>query len=148
MLKLIRRLEIWISLIIVNTFLITSLFLWYGEILAFDNDSLLTESEAKEISDGKLKKGEIKKLGEEDRFVFEGEVNDQIVLLCTKIEGDLWPKIELYGPDGVRVASAYGSLQAEVTYTLKTTGRFGILVRDGFNGTYTGKYRLEIDKLN
>jgi hypothetical protein len=54
----------------------------------------------------------------------------------------------LFDPTGQIVGRpAGGSISAELNVTLPVDGIYTILVEDGFNGTYTGKYNLHIEKI-
>lgn len=90
------------------------------------------------VSYGQTVSDSISVTGEQDEFVFSGTTGDVIILPFTKISGDFNPYVELFDPQGTRIAySSSGVINA----TLAATGDFKISVRD-YNNTHTGNYQF------
>jgi len=56
-------------------------------------------------------------------------------------------QIRIYDPDGNLLNEDSGPTQAEITQTLPTTGSYTILASDGFDGTFTGDYNINLQQL-
>jgi hypothetical protein len=80
--------------------------------------------------------------GSINTYSFPGGSGDEVVIRITKTNGDLWPRITLFGPSGKQLKQSSGSITAELSSTLVSSGTHTILVDDGFRGTNTGDYTL------
>ena len=83
-----------------------------------------------------------------DTFTFTGNSGDGIDIRITKTQGNLWPRITLYGTNGKEIKRSSGSIRTEILSILPASGTYKILVDDGFQGKYTGDYNLFIQKVN
>lgn len=104
-------------------------------------------AEAGAISFSETVRGNINQPAEMDTFTFRAQANDRVMIGMTKVSGDFWQKIRLYDPDGELIAEAKNAIQAELFQVLAASGSYTILASDGFNGTYTGSYNLNLQKL-
>jgi hypothetical protein len=91
---------------------------------------------------GTAKAGSIDTAGTVDTYSFEGGKGDGIVLRISKTNGDIWPRITLYGPSGAELKRADSSTSSEIAMNLKESGTHTILVDDGYQGSHTGDYSL------
>lgn len=80
--------------------------------------------------------------GSVNTYSFTGSKGDEVVLRITKTNGQLWPRITLFGPSGKELKRSYGPTSTELTYTLVLPGTHTILVDNGISGAYTGDYTL------
>jgi hypothetical protein len=81
-----------------------------------------------------------------DTYTFTASADDKVLVRMSKSSGSLWAGIRVYGPDGTKRCETYSPDTAEIaSCTLPSTGTYTILAYDGFNGTYTGDYRLCLD---
>jgi hypothetical protein len=97
---------------------------------------------------GIVKSGSISVIGEVDMFSFSADIGDTLFIKVSKTNGDLWPRIDLWGTDGKSLKSAYSPAAAEITQTLTSGGTYTILVDDGTAWGYTGDYNIIIQRLN
>ena len=84
-------------------------------------------------------------------YVFEGSVNDVIYARCVHPwsgAGDLWPGMQLYGPNGDQLFLQTGSVMAQGIATVPTAGRHVLLVHDGFNGLRGGQLGFTLQRMN
>jgi len=83
---------------------------------------------------------------EMDTYTFTANAGDKVLVRVSKIAGSLWAGVRVYGPDGTKLCEAGSSATATIpSCSMPSTGTCTILVYDGFNGTYTGDYRLYLD---
>jgi hypothetical protein len=97
---------------------------------------------------GIVKSGSISVIGEVDMFSFPAATGDTIFIKVSKTNGDLWPRIDLWGTDGKSIKKAYDPAAAEITQTLTSGGTYTILVDDGTSWENTGDYNIIIQRLN
>ena len=77
-------------------------------------------------------------------YTFTGAVNDVLTIRTGNITGgNFIPTIELYGPTGGLLASAYN----QVNRTLTAAGTYAILMRD-YSNAYSGNFSLVWQKVN
>ena len=87
--------------------------------------------------------------GEVDGYTFTASAGDVVLVRMTATSGNLWPEVRLYAPGGGKLCEEYGPTTAEIgECALPSDGTYTILADDGFNGTYTGDYRLYLQRLN
>jgi hypothetical protein len=97
---------------------------------------------------GQTVSGEIASAAEADRYTFSANAGNVVLIKIGKVEGDFWPQIRLFDPDGNLIDSPKGgAVSAELNVTLPVDGIYTILVDDGFNGTWVGKYSLHLEKI-
>jgi len=102
------------------------------------------------ISYGDLIACEISPVGDIDTFRFAGLPNDKIIILSVRTAGAANPCIELYGPDGVLIASAcdfFNSGTNRIDASLQKAGTHTILVLARGNGA-TGTYNLTLERIS
>jgi len=98
------------------------------------------------ITFGQTLSGSIITPAEMDTYTFTASAGDKVLVRMSKSSGSLWAGIRVYSPDGTKRCEAYSPSTAEIaSCTLTSTGTYTILAYDGFNGTYTGDYRLCLD---
>lgn len=97
---------------------------------------------ATSITFGESKQGAVSLAAEMDAFTFDAVANDQVQITVAKLSGDIWPEIRLYDPSGLLLNQKSGPASSDITQVLPETGRYTILVSDGFRGAYTGSYNL------
>ena len=86
---------------------------------------------------------------EVDLFAFSANGGDVVTVLIAATSGDLWPGISLRNSGGNEICSGSGPLSAKIApCTIPSSGTYNILVKDSFNGTYTGNYNLTLERLN
>jgi len=93
---------------------------------------------------GTAKSGSIGQPGIIDTYALSCSSDDAINIRIAKIDGELFPRITLYGPSGTELKRAHSSSTSEILYTAASPGTYTILVDDGFLGKYTGEYSLFI----
>jgi hypothetical protein len=81
-------------------------------------------------------------------FSIPAQAGDVLVCRATQTSGSLWPLIRLHDPSGWLVDSNSGTVTAELSRTLSSSGSYTILVGDGFNGTYLGAFSLFVQQTN
>ncbi|MGQ7848585.1 calcium-binding protein [Granulosicoccus sp. 3-233] len=103
-------------------------------------------NEGNGISGGQSKTGFID-LGDLDTYAFE-PVNAGVNIAVTVAdldEGPLYPRVELFGPDGAYITGTEGYLTASFTRTLNVLGRYTLIVYDDSSGyDATGNYQLSM----
>jgi type IV pilus biogenesis protein CpaD/CtpE len=80
-------------------------------------------------------------------YTFTANAGDTILIGMGRVSGSLWPKIRLYDPEGGLLNTESDSYHAEITETLSATGIHTIIVSDGYDGTRTGEYSINLQKL-
>jgi hypothetical protein len=87
--------------------------------------------------------------GEQDSYIFAASAGDKVLVRMSKTSGNIWPGIQVYGPDGTKLCDTYGSTTAEADgCALPSAGMYTILAFDGYNGTYAGDYSLYLQRMN
>ena len=102
---------------------------------------------ATSLAFGQTTPGSINQPAEMDAFTFSASANDQVQINMTGVSGNLWQQIRLYDPSGDLIAENKNANQAEITQVLLANGDYTILAGDGFNGTFTGSYNINLQKL-
>jgi hypothetical protein len=101
------------------------------------------------LSFGKTVSGAILEAAEMDAYTFSAAGGDQVQVGMTRASGSsLWPEVRLYDPGGSLIATDSESVSAELTQTLAAGGSYTILCAGGLNGTSTGSYDLQLEKLS
>ena len=86
---------------------------------------------------------------ESDLFTFSADAGDVVTVLIARTSGNLWPGISLQSSGGDELCRDSGPVSSEITACeLPSSGTYNILVKDSFNGTYTGNYNLTLERLN
>jgi hypothetical protein len=84
---------------------------------------------------------------EMDAFTFSANAGDKILIGATQLS-DVWPRIQLFNPQGELMIENGTHTHFEITETLTTTGNYTILFNDSFGGDSKGDYALHLQKLN
>ena len=88
---------------------------------------------------------EIDPVGDLDLFFFQGSDGDTVVVQATRQSSGI-PCIELFGPDGSRIASKCGGTAAKINVTLNQTGTHSILVSE-YNNDEVIDYALVLERI-
>ena len=96
------------------------------------------------LSYGQTVSGTIAMPAEMDTYTFTAGAGDTVVIGMSRVSGDLWQEIRLYDADGNLLNEDSGPVHAEVTQPLVLAGSYTILVGDGFDGTLTGDYNINL----
>ncbi|HUI06991.1 MAG TPA: HYR domain-containing protein [Verrucomicrobiae bacterium] len=98
------------------------------------------------IASGQTQTGTISSAGGSDTWILSANAGDSIVLRIGKITqtGTFTPRIRLYSPNLALLATASGSVAAEIAVTATTTGAFTVVVDDALGAGATGTYRLTL----
>ena len=103
-----------------------------------------------EINYGEIITGSISPAGEVDIYTFSGVENEKVIIRLTESSNSpsflLEPKVELFGPTGSFLKLDTDGAQAEISYTLLSTGTYTIFVSDA-EGDDTGNYGLFIQRM-
>jgi hypothetical protein len=100
---------------------------------------------AKPVEFSNTATGSLDNPGSVDTYSFTGNKGDQVVIRATKSNGNLYPRITLFGPTGKEIKRVYDPSTAELSSTLLTSGTHTILVDNGVSLAYTGDYSLFTD---
>jgi len=101
------------------------------------------------IEHGEILIGSITTPAAMDTYTFTASAGDRVLVRVSKSSGNLWPGVRIYSPDGTKLCEASNSVTAVIpSCPMPSTGTYTILIYDGFNGTYTGDYRLYLDCCN
>ena len=88
--------------------------------------------------------------GEVDVYIFSGIENEKVIIRMTESSNSpsflLEPKVELFGPSGSFLQSDSDNAQAEINFTLASTGTYTIFASDT-EGDDTGNYGLFIQRM-
>ena len=84
---------------------------------------------------------------EMDAFSFSATAGDRILIGATQLS-DVWPRIQLFNPQGELMIENGTHTHFEMTATLTMTGNHTILFNDSFGGDTAGDYALHLQKLN
>jgi len=81
--------------------------------------------------------------GDLNSYVFSAHIGDEVTATMRVTQGNLWPGVGLYSPDGTELCSDHRPQSAEiVSCILPSDGSYTLLVYDSFDGTFTGNYDL------
>ena len=99
---------------------------------------------------GRAQSGTILPNGDTDSYAFYGHVGHGVVIEIGRLSGAMDPRIQLYDPNGVRVAisavSEIDTPRARIEdYQLRMSGIYTIVVSDGSWNVDTGEYGLSVD---
>jgi hypothetical protein len=97
---------------------------------------------------GETVSGAISAAGEADSYTIVANAGDAVLIRVSKDGGDLWPRLRLYAPGGALLQEQYGSTSAEVLQRVPESGSYNLMVSDGYDGTFTGSYKLYVQRLN
>jgi len=98
------------------------------------------------IRSGEVRTGSIYSSGDADSYHFYGNSGEGVYILMGVINGNLYPSISLYDPDGILLESAWGYYSATIDYQLQKSGLYTIICRD-YRGIYTGDYGVSFTKM-
>ncbi len=84
------------------------------------------------ITYGTAIQGEIEPAGDIDTFVFQGTI-DEVVVVSLSVPGQGGAEVELFRPDGSRLAVDSSDSTATINTTLDQSGTWTILAREWFN---------------
>ncbi len=107
------------------------------------------------IEYGQTLTGNLFTYGAVDTYQFEGSVNDSVIIQLTEDSG--YPNfyletfVELYGPNGDLLSTAWDDSQATIGHKLLENGYYSILTSDNYPGDDYGDYSIFIfgfDALN
>jgi len=81
-------------------------------------------------------------------YTFPGNKNEVITIQMARSTGSLWPQIEVYAPKGSLLKRTSNTPSARIdTLRLPSDGSYTILATDGFNGTLSGTYSLNLTRI-
>jgi hypothetical protein len=104
--------------------------------------------QADTIAYGETVAGTIGLAAQKNAYVFWGDVNDIITVQMSRTTGSLRPQIDLYNPAGTLLIRETGNPTARILmFTLLESGYYTIFAGDGYNGTLTGNYSLNLTKI-
>jgi len=100
------------------------------------------------LTNGAAHDGAISVAAETDTWTIAANKGDRLILQVAELTGGagFTPTIEVFAPDGTRLAIDSDALAARVDIQAHVTGTFTAVVRD-FNQTGTGTYRLRLAKV-
>ena len=103
------------------------------------------------ISYGQTLPGSIPSPAEMDTYIFAGHAGNLVSLRMIQTSGTLWPRLRIYGPDGVKLCQADSSDSVTTKIaacTLTSTGTHTILAYSSYGyGAYIGNYSITLDKI-
>src|SRR5882672_1568520 len=84
------------------------------------------------IASGETLTGTISPVGDSDTWTFSANTGDAIVIRVGEItqSGSFTPRIRLFGPSAVLLATASGSVAAEIAVSAASSGTFTMIVDD------------------
>ncbi len=99
------------------------------------------------IASGETLTGTISPVADSDTWTFSANIDDAIVIRVGEItqSGSFTPRISLRSPSMAVLATAFGSVTAEIAVTAASSGTFTVTVDDA-GTTATGTYRLTLAK--
>ncbi|HSJ56606.1 MAG TPA: hypothetical protein VLC95_05475, partial [Anaerolineae bacterium] len=106
------------------------------------------DADAEAQAFGETVSGAISAAGEADSYTIVANAGDAVLIRVSKDGGDLWPRLRLYAPGGALLQEQYGSTSAEVVQRVPESGSYNLMVSDGYDGTFTGSYKLYVQRLN
>ena len=100
---------------------------------------------------GQIVTGSISAPTEIDRYTFTGNADEVVLIKIAKLSDTFEARARLYDPSGVVIDTAATfanvSISAEINSILPASGEYVILVDDGQDGTQTGEYSLNLQKI-
>jgi len=101
------------------------------------------------LNNGGLTSGEIETIGDEDTYEFEGSTGDTVTLTMVDLNGgdpnlpgNIYPRIYLYDPNGVLLASGFDSDVGSInSRTLPLNGTYTVVAKDYYDNA-TGPYDI------
>ena len=97
---------------------------------------------------GSTRSASISAPAEMDTFTFSANAGDKVLVRMTKTSGTLYPSIRIYNPAGIKLCTKTSSITAEIaSCTLSITGKYTLLLSDGYNGKSKGNYNVFLQKL-
>ncbi|MHC4439719.1 MAG: InlB B-repeat-containing protein, partial [Planctomycetota bacterium] len=114
-------------------------------VLMLGSTALSQDPDGNYIVSGKTDSGTIFPGGDTDAFTFYGEKDQGVVIEMAdnSSSGDLYPRLQLYDPDGVRLIQDWSFDIARIeNYQLQTKGMYTIVASSYFANT--GEYRLSL----
>jgi len=100
-----------------------------------------------DIASDETKTGKIFPAGDTDAYCFYGLSGQRIVIEMARISGGLYPRLQLYDPNGVRATShePWPSTRASIEgYELQMTGIYTIVASNDYPYGLTGEYGLSL----
>lgn len=83
--------------------------------------------------------------GEMDGYVFYGQAGGKVRIEMARSSGLMWAGTRVYGPDGALVAVQNSPTSVEMSnVALPRTGKYLVLIYDGFYGFRVGGYDLSV----
>ena len=126
-----------------------SQYLIYLAIFMFTIYSPASASAHPYLAYGKAVTGMITHPSEKKCYYFKGDKNDLITINMSRPSGDLWPEIELYGPANELLCGNNGPREARIdSFRLIKSGRYKIIVMDGYDGKSYGEFGLVVQNLS
>lgn len=109
----------------------------------------LSASSQSVLSYGKAVNGTITQSSEGKSYSFHGNKNDIITINMSRPSGNLWPKIELYGPAQNLLCVNNGPREARIeSFRLSKSGAYKIIAQDGYDGKSYGDFGLVVQNLS
>jgi len=114
-------------------------------VLMPDGTTSPQDSDGGDIASGETKSGTISPAGDTDICAFYGQAGQGVVIEMGEISTAIEPFIQLYEPNGAKVAEDYSSYRARIeNYQLQKTGVYTIVASDGDTVVETGDYGLSL----
>lgn len=117
-----------------------------GYRISLSRESVADPDDNRWISFGSTLAGTISPDNDEDWYYFSGTSGRSVSIRMNKVDSGLDPYLELYSPNGVRVASnddGGGNLNSWLLYTLPSGGTYRIKARS-WNLSSSGRYQLSL----
>jgi lysophospholipase L1-like esterase len=87
-------------------------------------------------------------LGDLDTYTFFANAGETVAVTAAKTSGTLAPYVQLFAPNGSRVASDFNSLVASIQHVVTVGGPYTVLVSDGTSGrAQTGAYEARLARM-
>ncbi len=106
------------------------------------------DKDGNDVTIGHAQSGNITPGGDTDAYCFFGQVGQGVVIEMARLSGGLDPRVQLYDPNGVRVADSGGKendWRATIeNYQTEMTGIYTIVASDGGYNPDTGGYGLSV----
>lgn len=97
---------------------------------------------ADDFACGAVVQNTIQSPGQIHSYQFYGTIGDVVYIKMSRVNGDLWPQISLYDPNGSLLKSASGISSTAITSDpLPVSGTYSVIAQEGFSGT-TGTYNI------
>ncbi len=117
-----------------------------GYRISLDRESVADPDDNRWVSFGSTLEGTISPNNDEDWYYFSGTSGRSVSIRMNKIDSGLDPYLELYNPNGVKVAyndDGGGNLNSWIVYTLPAAGIYRIKARS-YNLSSSGRYQLSL----